>query len=137
MRAIRCGVSLSMLCAVLAVTPALASHGGNGSGPPPLIQPEYARQLLEAGETVIFIDLRPAQEFEAGRLPGAHSIPFWDLLSRYKEVPRVGRVVLYCDCSPTEIQDPYRFLWDQGYRNLTILQDGFAGWTKRGYPVER
>jgi len=137
MKAVYWSVSLSVLCGVLAVVPALASHGGNGSGPPPLIQPEYARQLLDAGEAVTFIDLRSAKEFQAGRLPGARSIPFWDLLSRYKEVPRVGRVVLYCDCSPTEIQDPYRFLWDQGYRNLAILQDGFAGWAKRGYPVER
>ena len=134
----RCwSVSLGILWVALAVAPAPASHGGNGTGPPPVIQPEYAHQLLEAGEAVIFIDLRSAKEFQASRLPGAHSIPFWDLLSRYREVPRVGRVVLYCDCSPTELQDPYRFLWDQGYRNLTVLQEGFTGWTKRGYPVER
>lgn len=137
MRHLCWSVSLSILWVALSGAPAPASHGGNGSGPPPVIQPEYAQQLLEAGEAVIFIDLRSAKEFQTSRLPGARSIPFWDLLSRYREVPRVGRVVLYCECSPAEIQDPYRFLWDQGYRNLTVLQDGFTGWTKRGYPVER
>jgi rhodanese-related sulfurtransferase len=142
-RACACGRSrcrslgLGLLWVVLVAAPALASHGGDGTGPPPVIQPEVAQRLLEAGEAVLFIDLRSAEAFRAGRLPGARSIPFWDLLTRYREVPQVGRVVLYCDCTLKELQDPYRFLWEKGYRNLAVLQEGFAGWTKRGYPVER
>lgn len=137
MRPMRRGLGLTLLWIVLSVAPALASHGGDGTGPPPAIQPEVAQRLLEAGEQVIFIDLRPAKEFQAGRLPGARSIPYWDLLRRYQELPRVGRVVLYCDCSPTDLQDPYRFLWEKGYRNVSVLADGFTGWTKRGFAVER
>ena len=134
----RCrSLGLGLLWVVLVAAPALASHGGDGTGPPPVIQPEVAQRLLEAGEAVLFIDLRTAEAFRAGRLPGARSIPFWDLLTRFREVPHVGRVILYCDCTLKELQDPYRFLWEQGYRNLAVLQDGFVGWTKRGYPVER
>jgi len=137
MRNIRRSLGLGILWVVLSAAPALGSHGGDGTGPPPVIQPEVAQRLIEAGEQLIFIDLRSAKEFQASRLPGARSIPFWDILKRYREVPRVGRVVLYCDCAITELQDPYRFLWEQGYRNLSVLQDGFTGWTKRGYAVER
>jgi len=137
MRHICRSLGLGIFWVVLSVAPTLASHGGDGTGPPPVIQPEVAQRLLEAGELVIFIDLRSAKEFQASRLPGARSIPFWDILKRYQEVPRVGRVILYCDCTATELQDPYRFLWEQGYRNLSVLQDGFAGWMMRGYPIER
>ena len=137
MREMRWSLGPSILWILLSATLAGASHGGDGTGPPPVIQPEVAQRLLEAGEQLIFIDLRSAKEFQASRLPGARSIPFWDILTRYQEVPRVGRVILYCDCSLAELQDPYKFLWEKGYRNLSVLQDGFTGWVKRGYAVER
>lgn len=43
---------------------------------------------------------------------------------------------IYCACSPLESQAAYRFLRDQGYRNDSVMEEGFPGWAKRGYPLE-
>jgi len=36
-----------------------------------------------------------------------------------------------------EVQPSHRSLWDHGYRNISVLDEGFPGWVKRGHPVER
>ena len=42
------------------------------------------------------VDVRPREEFEAGRFPGAVSIPLAELPDRFSEVPAAGQVVVYC-----------------------------------------
>jgi rhodanese-related sulfurtransferase len=111
---------------------------GHGTGGPVLaIPPDYAKRLMDEGDRPIFIDLRPVEEFRKGRLPGARSLPISEFRRRLAEVPRTGRVILYCACPPEEIQAGYQYLRDQGYRNLSVMEEGFPGWVKRGYPVER
>jgi rhodanese-related sulfurtransferase len=129
-----------MLAAIAAgagfrVSPAGAGHGIGG--PVLAIPPEYAKRLLDEGDRPIFVDLRPAAELQRGRLPGARSVPLRELPRRYEEIPRRGRVVLYCACPLEEVQAAYQFLRDQGYRNVSVLEEGFPGWVQRGYPVER
>jgi rhodanese-related sulfurtransferase len=125
----------SAAVAAVPVPPAFAAHGP--AGPVLALPPEYAKRLLDAGERPIFIDLRPAGEYEHGRLPGARSLPIRELRRRHAEIPRAGRVVLYCACPSEETEAAYQFLRDQGYRNVSVLEEGFPGWVKRGYPVER
>src|SRR5919109_1805546 len=100
------------------------------------LTPERAKQLLDAGEKLVFIDLRPAKEFQQNRLPGARSIPIAELATRYNEIPKSGRVVLYCECKPYDVADRAVFLEYRGYRNIFIMPEGYSGWTKRGYPLE-
>jgi rhodanese-related sulfurtransferase len=135
-RAFEC-CGMAMISFALLIQPAFAFHEGVGAGTLPIVPVEMARRLLDAGENLILIDLRPAEEFTAGRLPGARSIPFWDVLKRYAEIPRTGRVIFYCACPLKDVQPAYQFLWDHGYRNIGFLDEGFPGWVKRGYPVER
>ncbi len=128
---------LVVFSTALLAQPAFAFHEGVGPGALPIVPVELVQRMLDAGENPILIDLRPAEEFKAGRLPGARSIPFWDVLKRYAEIPRTGRVIFYCACPLKEVQPAYQFLWDHGYRNISFLDEGFPGWVKRGYPVER
>jgi rhodanese-related sulfurtransferase len=97
---------------------------------------DRAKQLLDAGEKLVFIDLRPAKEFQQNRLPGARSIPIAEVASRFNEIPKSGRVVLYCDCKPYDVADRAVFLEYRGYRNIFIMPEGYSGWVKRGYPLE-
>jgi rhodanese-related sulfurtransferase len=129
------GVMMFLIAALS--RPALAFHVGPGTGPPPVVPVEMAQRLLDAGEHLVFIDLRPAEDFRAGRLPGARSIPIEEMLKRYAEIPRTGRVILYCACSLKEVEPAYQFLWDRGYRNISFLGEGYPGWMKLGYPVDR
>ncbi|MGH7267295.1 MAG: rhodanese-like domain-containing protein [Candidatus Rokuibacteriota bacterium] len=127
-----------IVCLLLAGAAARPTAAGHGTGGPVLAIPaEYAKRLLDEGDRPLFIDLRPEGEYRRARLPGARSVPLRDLQRRHAEIPRTGRVVLYCACGESEIQGAYQFLRDQGYRNVSVMEDGFPGWTKRGYPVER
>jgi rhodanese-related sulfurtransferase len=82
------------------------------------------------------IDMRPAKEYQQSRLPGARSLPLAELANRFGEVPKSGRVVLYCDCKPYDVADRAVFLEYRGYRNIFIMPEGYQGWVKRGYPTE-
>jgi rhodanese-related sulfurtransferase len=116
-----------------------ATHVHAGHGVEDTVEsltPERAKQLLDAGEKLVFIDLRPAKEFQQNRLPGARSIPIAELPSRYNEIPKSGRVILYCECKPYDVADRAVFLEYRGYRNIFIMPEGYSGWTKRGYPLE-
>jgi len=45
---------------------------------------------------VVLLDVRPAEEFAAGHLPGAVSIPHDELTKRLAELPRGKKIVAYC-----------------------------------------
>jgi len=98
---------------------------------------DRVKQLMDAGEKLILIDMRPAKEYQQSRLPGARSLPLAELANRFGEVPKTGRVVLYCDCKPYDIADRAVFLEYRGYRNIFIMPEGYQGWIKRGYPTEQ
>jgi rhodanese-related sulfurtransferase len=99
---------------------------------------ERVKYYMDAREPMILIDLRPAREFQQRRIPGARSIPMKELEKRLQEVPKAGRVILYCDCPQNEIiQEAYLSLRDDyDYRNISIMADAFKEWVKRKYPVE-
>jgi rhodanese-related sulfurtransferase len=97
---------------------------------------DRVKQLMDAGEKLILIDMRPAKEYQQSRLPGARSLPLAELANRFGEVPKTGRVVLYCDCKPYDIADRAVFLEYRGYRNIFIMPEGYQGWIKRGYATE-
>jgi ArsR family transcriptional regulator len=99
---------------------------------------ERVKLLLDAGEELIIVDLRPSESFRRRRLPGARSIPLAELDKRFREIPKAGRVVLYCDCTQNElIEDAYRLLKDDySYRNVALMIDGFSEWERLKYPME-
>lgn len=130
-------IASAALAAVTLLWAAAVSAGHGTGGPVLAIPPEYAKRLLDGGERLSFVDLRPAEEFRKTRLPGAKSVPGFELTRRYQEIPRAGRVILYSTSPFEEVQAAYQFLRDQGYRNVSILGEGFPDWLKRGYPVEK
>jgi rhodanese-related sulfurtransferase len=125
--------------AVFAVTAGVTAHAGHDfEEPVDFVSQEQIKRLIDIGEDIVFIDLRSAEEFAKGRLPNAKSIPVDVLGHRWKEVPSSGRVVLYCACPPGQRDETYAFtlMRQEKYRNVTVLEAGYADWVKRGYPVE-
>jgi rhodanese-related sulfurtransferase len=102
------------------------------------VKPEQVKLFLNAGEKLVLVDLRPAKEFNEKRLPGARSIPVTELDKRISEIPRAGRVVLYCGCPPGGADESYSYLYlrENGYRNVAVMEEGFAGWLKRKFAIE-
>ena len=56
---------------------------------------EQLSQRIEDGD-VIVLDVRPENEFNAGHIEGAVSIPIRDLKRRLKELPRKREIIAYC-----------------------------------------
>jgi rhodanese-related sulfurtransferase len=126
---------LSILLLVLWLP--IASFAGHGiEDTIDTLPAERVKQLMDAGEKLVFIDMRPAKEYQQNRLPGARSLPIAEVASRFNEIPKSGRVVLYCDCKTYDIADRAVFLEYRGYRNIFVMPEGYSGWVKRGYPIE-
>jgi rhodanese-related sulfurtransferase len=94
------------------------------------------RRRIRQGNAVV-LDVRPAQEYAAGHIAGARSIPVAELRTRIKEVPKKRLVVAYC-------RGPYCVFADQAVGILRgaghkafRLEGGFPEWQVKGMPVER
>lgn len=136
----RSALGLAGLAVLLACSLSQAAKAGHGvEDDVETIEIERVKLLFDAGEEIFFVDLRPVENFRQSRLPGAVSIPFAELPKRFREIPKSGRVVLYCDCSQNQlIEDAYQLLKDDySYRNVTLMIDGFAEWSRRKYPLEK
>jgi len=101
-----------------------------------LIPAAIVKRILDNGDHAILIDLRPAHEYQRKRLPRAISIPASEVAKRLREIPKFGRVILYCACEPQEIADKALMLRTHGYRNIAVMPEGYAGWLELGYPTE-
>ena len=97
---------------------------------------ESILRQAKKGEVVV-IDVRPEEEFAAGHLPYARSLPLTELKKRLIQLPKVKPVVAYCRgpfCMMA--QDAVALLQRQGY-SARQLADGVAEWRARGLPIEQ
>jgi rhodanese-related sulfurtransferase/DNA-binding transcriptional ArsR family regulator len=102
------------------------------------LEPVSRRELLERSKTgtVIVLDVRPAEEYRAGHIPGAMSVPVDQLEQRLADLPPDKEIVAYC-------RGPYcvmsynavEALRAQG-RRARRLVDGFPEWRAEGLPIE-
>jgi rhodanese-related sulfurtransferase/DNA-binding transcriptional ArsR family regulator len=88
-------------------------------------------------QSVILLDVRPAEEYAAGHIAGAISIPHDQLDDRLREIPRDKEVVAYC-------RGPYCVFADQAVASLARkrrkarrLEGGFPEWKSAGLPVSK
>ena len=94
------------------------------------------RRLAREGAVTI-LDVRPREEYEAGHIPGALSVPVAGLRGRLGEIPKRREVVAYC-------RGPYcvysveavELLRKHGYR-ARRASDGLPDWRAAGWPVAR
>jgi hypothetical protein len=65
-------------------------------GQVPRIMPQELQTLLNQGKNVVVVDTRSEEAYASGHIPGALSIPGPDMATRYNELPRDAKIVLYC-----------------------------------------
>lgn len=99
----------------------------------PVTLRELQRLIREGSVTVV--DVRPRAEFEAGHIPGAHSIPVAELRRRLSEIPKTKEVIAYCRgpycVYSVEAVDVLR---KRGYR-ARRAGEGLPDWRAAGLPV--
>ncbi len=92
-------------------------------------------RLVRAGE-VTLIDVRPHEEYLAGHLPGALSVPLPDLTRRSRELGKRGNIVAYCRGAYCVMAiDAVERLRRKGIR-AHRLEDGVPEWRARGWRIE-
>jgi rhodanese-related sulfurtransferase/DNA-binding transcriptional ArsR family regulator len=113
---------------------ARAAYLGSSEPAEPVSREELLRRA-EAGEALV-IDVRPAEEYAAGHIPGAVSIPLGELPARLDELPFDGQIVAYCRGAYCVLaRDAVRLLRDTG-RQARPLREGMLEWRLDGLPVE-
>lgn len=90
---------------------------------------------VRSGEVTI-LDVRPVEEYEAGHIPGALSMPISDLKTRWADLPRDRDVIAYCR-GPYCVMavDAVNLLRKKGFK-AHRLEQGVADWRARGWRVE-
>jgi rhodanese-related sulfurtransferase/DNA-binding transcriptional ArsR family regulator len=93
-----------------------------------------AMETLQGEVTVI--DVRPREEYRAGHIPGALSVPLAELKKRLAELPRKREVVAYCRGPYCVLAiDAVALLRKKGFR-AHRLEQGVVDWRARGWRVE-
>jgi rhodanese-related sulfurtransferase/DNA-binding transcriptional ArsR family regulator len=102
------------------------------------LQPIGASELLQrlVEGNIILLDVRPDEEYAAGHLPNALSMPVTELEARLPELPQDKEIVAYC-------RGPYCVFADEAVELLRTngysaqrLEQGLPEWRALGLPVE-
>jgi rhodanese-related sulfurtransferase len=90
---------------------------------------------VKAGEVTV-IDVRPREEYDAGHIPNAISVPLPELKQRLRELPKRRTVVAYCR-GPYCVMalDAVEILRAKGYR-AHRMEIGVAEWRAAGGRVK-
>jgi rhodanese-related sulfurtransferase/DNA-binding transcriptional ArsR family regulator len=114
------------------VAPARARYLGPSSGPE--ITWDELQNRAGNGD-VLVLDVRPVEEYIAGHIPTAVSIPVEELVDRIRELPADLDIVVYCRGEYCVLaHDAVRLLAERGRRAIR-LSDGMLEWRLAELPI--
>jgi sulfur-carrier protein adenylyltransferase/sulfurtransferase len=96
-----------------------------------------ARELLDASERPLVVDVRELDEWTEGRIPGAIHIPRGNLESRIEQAApdHAQPIVVYC-AAGNRSAFAAKSLEELGYENVVSLAGGYTDWKRSGFPTE-
>jgi rhodanese-related sulfurtransferase len=93
-------------------------------------------QRVRDGKVTV-LDVRPIQEYRAGHIPGARSVPVSELKRRLTELPRNREIVAYCRGPHCVMAiEAVELLRKRGFRAYRMEQ-GVMDWRARGWRIEK
>jgi len=99
----------------------------------PVSREELLRRAKDGLVTVL--DVRPADEYAAGHVPGAVNIQPSELGKRLKEIPKDHQVIAYCRGAYCVLSfEAVAELRKKGF-NVRRLEEGYPEWKAAGLPV--
>jgi len=91
---------------------------------------------VRSGEVTV-LDVRPVEEYRAGHLPGALSVPLADLRAKLEDLPKGREVVAYCRGPHCVMAvEAVAVLRNKGFK-AQRLEQGVLEWRARGWRIER
>ena len=100
------------------------------------ISPAELNARRASGSAPVVIDVRTAEEYATGHIPGAVNIPFDKVADRISEVEAPHGVALYCMVGPRARKGESALL-ASGYKSVLHIEGGLAAWQAAGFPTER
>jgi thiosulfate/3-mercaptopyruvate sulfurtransferase len=132
----------------------MTSTSSERANPGLLVSPDDLSRELESGSRPLLVDLRPAEAFAGGHLPGAVHLDlfgisivdtdeaplrafFWIIehLLASRGVSADGPVVVYDDQSGIRAARAFWFLEYFGHPSVRVLDGGYGAWTRAGLPT--
>jgi sulfur-carrier protein adenylyltransferase/sulfurtransferase len=100
------------------------------------VDPSEVREQLQNGTLVL--DVREAEEWATGHIPGARHVPKSFLESRIEGAvtDRGQHVILYCQSGSRSAWAARTMIEDLGFTNVESMTGGITLWKDRGYGVE-
>jgi rhodanese-related sulfurtransferase len=106
-------------------------------------------QRTQGTEGLLFIDSRGRDDFAAGHIPGALSVPLERIQWSRKtapgsewavtlDFPGAQTLVVYCEGGDCQTSVSLaKIIHDKGYKDIRIFTGGWAEWSAAGLPEER
>ena len=100
-----------------------------------------AASRMYADNQAVFVDARPAAQYDQGRIKGAVSLPWQNAHERFMEVAArlegEKTIICYCDGENCELSHELAlFLSDMGFENVRVLVNGWTKWRRAGLPTK-
>ena len=106
---------------------------------PTLVNTSQLREILAGNSHPLFVDVRSANDYAAGNIPGSMNIPIDDMPKRWNTLPKDRTIIFYESGKSTgdicaSGRAAGRILLQNGYAfdHVKVYQDGLAGWQKSG-----
>ncbi len=130
------GLLALALLAVVAFLPKLIGRLRRG----PMLSVADLKSKLDAGEDVLILDVRSANEFsgEQGHISGAKNIPVEELPQRLDELSDYQERTIVTVCrTDRRSAKASQVLAQSGFADVHTVRDGMTGWNKQGFIIER
>jgi rhodanese-related sulfurtransferase len=103
----------------------------------PQIQPTDLKHLLDAGERVVFLDVRQPEENAYCALPNSVLIPLGELMARVGELEQTqDLIVVYCHHGIRSLSGA-AILAQAGFPNVASMAGGIDRWSQTVDPGMR
>jgi rhodanese-related sulfurtransferase len=99
----------------------------------PISAAELRRRLGQ--DDLLLLDVRPREEYEAGHLPQAVSLPYDELEKRLAELPANKTIVAYCRGPYCVFADDALALLAAKGHTVRRLEEGVVEWRQAGYAI--
>jgi rhodanese-related sulfurtransferase len=101
------------------------------------IAPDALMEQIRAGTAPVIIDVRSKREFDAGHVPGATHVPFWQIGRRSRTFVWMSEspMVLYCGHGP-RAHIAAAGLVSRGFTRVVYLAGHMKKWKEMNLPIE-
>ena len=102
----------------------------------PYVSPSTVRQWQTEGRPLMLLDVREADEFAAGHIPGARHLAVDEVATRSATLPTDHPIIVYCIHSAHRAPEAARTLLRLGFREVSVLDAGIVAWQVAGFALE-